>query len=216
VEPHLPEPDLLIVGEAPVAKALAALGGFLGYRVTVVAPGARASDFPDGVRWQPDLEQLAPLVTPGTYAVIASTGMYDETALKSILPRRPRYVGLVSSHRRGRAVHDSLKADGLSEAEWQQVRNPAGLDIAARDPEEIALSILSEITKVRRSEAAPVAPVSAAPVVKAEPPSIDPICGMEVEATSPLKTTYKGELYRFCSESCLAKFRRAPARYATA
>jgi len=217
VEPHLPEPELLVVGEAPVAKALAALGGFLGYRVTVVAPGARASDFPEGVRWEPDIERLSTLVTPGTFAVIASTGMYDETALKSILPRSPRYVGLVSSHRRGQAVHDSLRAEGLSEAELKRIRNPAGLDIAARDPEEIALSILSEITKVRRSEAPPPpAPTAVPPTKAAALSSVDPICGMEVEASSPLKATYQGVVYRFCSESCLAKFRRAPARYVPA
>ncbi|MCI4347226.1 MAG: NTP transferase domain-containing protein, partial [Thermoplasmata archaeon] len=180
VEPHLPAPELLVVGEAPVAKALAALGSFLGYRVIVVAPGARASDFPEGVQWEPDLERLPHLVSSATFAVIASTGMYDETALRSILPRTPRYLGLVSSHRRGQAVVDSLRAEGLSDARLKQIRNPAGLDIAARDPEEIALSILSEITRVRRSE--PIPSVTAAPAApeKTAPASVDPICGMQV------------------------------------
>lgn len=215
VEPHLPEPDLLVVGEAPVAKAVAALGGFLGYRVTVVAPDARASDFPDGVQWVPDLERLPKLTAPGTFVVVASTGLYDETALKAVLPRSPRYVGLVSSHRRGKAVVDALKAEGLDTALLSRIRNPAGLDIAARDPEEIALSILSEITQVRRSTPLPASPANYTPI-PTTPPSIDPICGMEVEASSPLHTTYKGTVYRFCSDGCLAKFRRAPARYARA
>ncbi|MGA7860557.1 MAG: NTP transferase domain-containing protein [Thermoplasmata archaeon] len=215
VEPHLPEPELVVVGEAPVAKAVAALGGFLGYRVTVVAPGARASDFPDGIQWEPDLERLSKLVAPGTFVVVASTGMYDETALKAILPRSPQYVGLVSSHRRGNAVLDSLKADGFRTDQLSQIRNPAGVDIAARDPEEIALSILSEITKVRRTAPMPTPEENAAPASTA-PASIDPVCGMEVEASSPLHTSYQGAVYRFCSEGCLAKFRRAPARYVSA
>ncbi|MCI4351883.1 MAG: NTP transferase domain-containing protein [Thermoplasmata archaeon] len=216
VEPHLPEPELLVVGEAPVAKALAALGGFLGYRVTIVAPGARPSDFPDGVRWAPELERLPEVVTPGTFAVIASTGMYDESALKMILPKMPRYVALVSSRRRGKAVVDSLRSEGLADAWLKQIRNPAGLDIAARDPEEIALSIFSEITKVRRSEPTPLASKGPARPVSTAPPSIDPICGMEVEAASPLRTTYKGVVYRFCSDGCLAKFRRSPAKFTAA
>ncbi len=213
VEPHLPEPSLLIVGEAPVAKAVAALGSFLGFRVTVVAPGARSSDFPDGVHWEPDLERLGALTTASSFVVVASTGMYDESALKAILPQAPGYVGLVSSHRRGQAVLASLRADGLSEDLLRPLHNPAGLDIAAREPEEIALSILSEITQVRRTlrPVAPAAPAAAA----AAPASIDPICGMEVEATSPLHTTYRGVVYRFCSDGCLAKFRRTPARYAS-
>lgn len=213
VEPHLPEPSLLVVGEAPVAKAVAALGSFLGFRVTVVAPGARSSDFPDGVHWEPDLERLGALTTASSFVVVASTGMYDESALKAILPQAPGYVGLVSSHRRGQAVLASLRADGLSEDLLRPLHNPAGLDIAAREPEEIALSILSEITQVRRTlrPVAPAAPAAAA----AAPASIDPICGMEVEATSPLHTTYRGVVYRFCSDGCLAKFRRTPARYAS-
>ena len=212
VEPHLPEPELVVVGEAPVAKAVAALGGFLGFRVTVVAPGARASDFPDGVRWDPDLEHLPKLAAPGSFVVVASTGMYDEGALKHVLARSPRYVGLVSSHRRGTAVLDSLKADGVPTDQLGRVHNPAGLDIAARDPEEIALSILSEITKERRTSPASVAGEDATPVSTA-PASIDPVCGMEVEASSPLHASHRGVVYRFCSEGCLTKFRRAPARY---
>ena len=215
VEPHLPEPELLVVGEAPVAKAVAALGGFLGYRVTVVAPGARASDFPEGVQWEPDLERLPKLATPSTFVVVASTGMYDESALQAILPRTPHYVGLVSSHRRGQAVVAALKAAGLSADRLRQIRNPAGLDIAAREPAEIALSILSEITQVRRSSPAPVSSTEPAPS-PTPATSIDPICGMEVEASSPLHSTYQGTVYRFCSDSCLAKFRRSPARYASA
>ncbi|MGC2289511.1 MAG: NTP transferase domain-containing protein [Thermoplasmata archaeon] len=215
VEPHLPQPELLVVGEAPVAKAVAALGGFLGYRVTVVAPGARASDFPDGVAWEPDLERLPKLVAPGTFVVVASTGMYDETALKAILPQSPGYVGLVSSHRRGKAVLDSLKEAGLPAAQLQEIHNPAGMDISARDPEEIALSILAEVTQLRRTTPAPTAREDATPSSTA-PASIDPICGMEVEASSPLHATFAGTVYRFCSEGCLTKFRRSPARYAKA
>lgn len=215
VEPHLPPPDLVVVGEAPVAKAVAALGGFLGYHVTVVAPGGRASDFPDGVEWDPELQHLPNLVGPESFVVVASTGLYDETALKGILPRSPRYVGLVSSHRRGTAVLTALKEGGLPSDQLAPLHNPAGMDIAARDPEEIALSILSEITKVRRTAPTPT-PEEVAPPAGRAPAFLDPVCGMEVEASSPLHTTHHGVVYRFCSESCLAKFRRNPAHYGAA
>ena len=208
------QPRLLVVGEAPVAKALAALGGFLGLGVTVVAPGARATDFPDGVRWEPDLERLGDLVTPGTYVVVASTGMYDESALRSALPKSPRYVGLVASRGRAKAVFDTLRAGGLPKEQLDRVHSPAGIDIAAREPEEIALSIVSEITQVRRTLPPETAEPSPSLEPAAESPSIDPICGVEVESSSPLRTTYRGALYLFCSEGCLEKFKRAPKQYA--
>ncbi len=214
VEPHVPEPSLVIVGEAPVAKALAALGGFLGFRVTVVAPGARASDFPDGIQWEPDLDRVPGLVTPETFVVVASTGMYDETALKALLPRTPRYVGLVASRRRGEAVVDSLKGAGFSANQLGRIRYPAGIDIAARDPEEIALSILSEITRNRRTASVGAVERVSSPVKRGEVPSVDPVCGMEVEASAPLRATHAGVVYRFCSEGCLAKFEQAPQKYA--
>lgn len=216
VEPHLPEPELLIVGEGPIAKALAALGGFLGFRVLVVAPGARASEFPEGVEWEPDLARVGALARPSTFAVVASTGMYDETALQLLLPKTPRYVGLVASRRRAASVLASLGASGVPETQLSLVRNPAGVDIAARDPEEIALSVLGEVVRVRRSTPAPSSDQPTPPTVVPEPPSIDPICGMEVEASGPLRMTYRGQVYRFCSEGCLAKFKRSPAQFATA
>ncbi len=95
------------------------------------------------------------------------------------------------------------KAEGLSSGQLSQIREPwLGLDILARDPVEIALSILSEITRSARSTTVPIETADV-PRSLTAPASIDPICGMEVEATSPLHTAYQGVEYRFCSESCL-------------
>jgi molybdenum cofactor cytidylyltransferase len=84
--------------------------------------------------------------------------------------------------------------------------------ITAPDPEEIFLRV--------KAEAAPAPPASAGPALEtdatprsAAPASIDPVCGMEVETSGPYHSIYKGLVYRFCSEGCLGRFRRAPSRY---
>jgi xanthine dehydrogenase accessory factor len=123
------------------------------------------------------------------------------------------YVGLVASHKRGAGVLDELRADGVSEEHLQLIDVPAGLDIGARAPAEIALSILAKIVAVRRGKAftseastdlpAPGRTPSPAPAQIA----IDPICGMTVAAiASTPSVDHDGETVYFCCEGCKTKF----------
>src|SRR5438094_824208 len=72
VEPQIPKPQLLVVGDSPVAAALRALGRVLDYRIVVVAPGAKESEFPGADQIVQELERIPDLLTPETYAVVAS------------------------------------------------------------------------------------------------------------------------------------------------
>ena len=78
-------------------------------------------------------------------AVVASQGHYDEEALEAILRCGVPYVGLVASRTRGAAVRTMLEKRGVPDV--ATIRNPAGLDLGARTPPEVALSILAEIVK---------------------------------------------------------------------
>jgi xanthine dehydrogenase accessory factor len=213
IEPHLPKPRLLIVGDSPVASALAAYGRLLGFRVAVVAPGGDRAAFPEADEFGTELEALGERALPGSYAVVATMGKYDETALRSLAGSRAEYVGLVASRKRAAAVLEELRKAGVPEDAVKRIRSPAGLDLSAETPEEIALSIIAEITKVRRAgpKEIPVAPVEPAP--KAEGTAIDPVCGMEVELTSPLRQRHEGTEYLFCSESCRTRFRKNPQKF---
>jgi xanthine dehydrogenase accessory factor len=127
LEPSLPAPRVGVVGETPVAHALAVVGAPVGFDV-----GAGLSE-----------DDLA--------VVVASHGRDEEESLVCALLAGVPYVGLVASHRRGVAVLDELRARGaVSDADVERVRTPAGLDIGARTAEEIALSIVAEIVALRR------------------------------------------------------------------
>jgi xanthine dehydrogenase accessory factor len=211
IEPNLPKPTLLIVGDSPVATSLATLGPVLGYRVALVAPGADPTEMPEVDEFVGKLEDLAKHLGPNTYAIVASMGKYDEPALTPIARGPAAFAGLVASRKRAESVFAALREDGVAEAEIARVRNPVGLDIAASTPEEIALSILAELTRVRRTVPRPAEPDATAS--RAAPVAIDPVCHMEVETTSPLHAAHAGTTYYFCSDACRRKFVRTPAKF---
>ncbi len=222
IEPNLPKPELLVVGDSPVATSLAALGPLLGYRVVVVAPGVEATELPEVDEVLGDVEGISSRVTASTYAVVASMGKYDESALLELARSPAVFVGLVASRKRAESVLAVLREEGVDEATIGRIRSPAGLDIAASTPEEIALSVMAEITRRRRSagvarpsSAAPTSATSDAPIAPEAiaPEAIDPVCGMSVATSSPLRTVHEGTTYYFCADGCRRKFVRNPAKY---
>ena len=137
-------------------------------------------------------------------------GEYDEDSVAAALEARPDYLGVVASRRRFAEIRAALLARGLAPAALDVIRNPAGLDIGARLPEELALSILAEIVQLRRA-AAPARPVEVAPVEREE---TDPVCGMTVVvATAKHRAEHEGRTYYFCNPRCREKFLAAPASY---
>ena len=211
VEPQIPKPQLLVVGDSPVTAALRALGRVLDYRIVVVAPGAKESEFPGADQIVQELERIPDLLTPETYAVVATMGKYDEAALAQLTRSRIAYLGLVASRRRAAAVLAGLGDSGVDSAAQARIQSPAGLDFSAETPEEIALSILAQITQVRRTSGPRELTVSDA-VSKARPFAMekDVVCGMDVESDSPIRVMHAGRTYLFCSEGCRARFVKSP------
>lgn len=211
VEPQIPKPQLLVVGDSPVAAALQALGAVLDYRIVVVAPGLKESEFSGADQVVRDLERIPDLLTPDTYAVVATMGKYDEAALAHLARSRIAYLGLVASRRRAAAVLAGLGDSGVDSAARARIRSPAGLDFSAETPEEIALSILAQITQVRRTSGPRELAVSDA-LSMARPAATekDVVCGMDVDADSPIRVMHAGRTYLFCSEGCRARFVKSP------
>ncbi len=166
VEPHLPRPALWVAGTTPIAAALVELGASAGYRVTLVDRAAAADPgaFPaaDRVLGEIDLADLDPDVTPSI--VVATQGQWDEDALDRALRRdRVGYVGLIASPLRAEAVRDYLRDVGIPEERLVALHAPAGLDLGAETPEEVALSILAELVQLRRQGRAANAATAAGP-----------------------------------------------------
>lgn len=223
IEPQYPQPRLLVVGNLPVARALAALGKVMNYDVVVVDPDALLDD--EAQRVVKNLADIPAHIHPDTWAVVATHGSYDEVALEHVLKARPRYIGLVASQKRFQSVMEYLTMQGFSEADMQRIKAPAGLHIHAQQGDEIALSIIAEIVQQRHTTP-PAEPELSQPAAPMREPvdiplaavasgiAVDPVCGMEVDmATAKFTADYEGKTYYFCAPGCKRTFMKNPADY---
>jgi xanthine dehydrogenase accessory factor len=138
LEPHLAQPLLVAISHLPIAEALASLGKGLGYAVTVAGIDATPDSFPQADRVLNGLDFGQIPLRPQTYIVVASHGNYDEEALTWALSTGASYVALVASPKRARAVVETLRETGIPDERLARLKFPAGLDIGAVTPEEIA------------------------------------------------------------------------------
>jgi xanthine dehydrogenase accessory factor len=233
IQPVLPAPRLLVYGVSPTARALCRLGKAMGYTVEVVDPAAEAADFPDADAVHTSAAAAAARAQTSSaplYAVVATQGQWDEEAAAAALALEPAaaYLGVMASRKRFGEMRDLL-ADAAPPAALARVKNPAGLDLHAELPEEIALSILAEIVAGRRAAAtaattttAATATTAAAPPAAAPAPrrlaqaaqARDPVCGMMVDvATAQHRATVRGREYFFCCGGCKQRFVAAPDKF---
>jgi xanthine dehydrogenase accessory factor len=149
VEPVLPHPSLVILGASPVALSLAAQARVLGYHVTLAAPAAELTMQPDADTII-DGYQLGELNDAKRFVVVSTQGKGDEAALRAAAATKACYHAFVGSRRKMASLRAKLLAEGASAAAIDDFKAPAGLDLGAITPEEIAMSILAEITRERR------------------------------------------------------------------
>jgi len=149
VEPVLPQPQLIVCGSSPVAAAIAALGRRVGFTVTVCAPASEQAELADADR---RIEGYAlPVDEAGArYVVVSTQGKGDEAALQAALSIDADYVAFVGSRKKAAALKAALATRGIAPARLDRLKAPAGLDLGAITPDEIAISILAEIVAVRR------------------------------------------------------------------
>jgi xanthine dehydrogenase accessory factor len=195
IEPVVPAPCLVVYGGSPVAQAAVRIAAVLGYTTLLL-------DADDGAA--PGAAGLADIDRSRLFALVATHGERDEEALREALALSPAYVGLVASRTRSAKVREVLLARGVSREQLDRVHGPAGIDIGAAAPEEIALSVIAEIVRTRRAAAAAPAP---APAAAQRRVAVDPICHMEVDiATAKHKAEVGGETWYFCCGGCREEF----------
>ena len=149
IEPVLPHPSLVIFGASPVAMSLAAQARQLGYHVTLAAPAGDVSAVPEADTLV-DGFALGELHQARRFVVVSTQGKGDEAALRAAVATSAQYHAFVGSRRKMAALREKLVANGVSAEAIDRVKAPAGLDLGAITPEEIAMSILAEITVERR------------------------------------------------------------------
>lgn len=151
IEPVLPRPELLIVGHGRIAEVLAAIGHIMGFAVTVNDPGADRKAFPDANRLvTEDFDFTETPITSRSFVVIATMHKNDHVWLEKALEGNAAYVALIASQHRSKLVLDYLLTNGLPAEKVDKVWAPAGLDLGAATPEEIALSIITQIVALQR------------------------------------------------------------------
>jgi xanthine dehydrogenase accessory factor len=185
----------------------------MGYVVDVADPAADRETFPEAERIWTD-PATAPPSGARPCVVVATMGERDEEAVLTALATDPVYLGVVASGKRFGQIRDAVRARGAFPERVERIKNPAGLDIGAQTPEEIAVSILAEIVQVRRAQSH-VEGSERLPQVAAAREERDPVCGMMVDAaTARHRAEVGGRTYVFCCGGCREKFLAAPGQYA--
>ena len=186
VEPMLPAPHVVVVGQSPAVTALAALAGDIGWDVAVVDDA--------------DLSTLG--IGSGSAVVVATQGRYDDLALESALQTPAAYIGLVASAKRAAATLELLRDRGVDDDQLHRVVAPAGLDLGPVENAEIAVAVLADLVARRAS-----GHFRATPLSTPRPTATDPICGMTVDVlTARHVVHHDGHDVFFCAAACKAEF----------
>jgi xanthine dehydrogenase accessory factor len=186
LEPHLPAPRVVVIGGSPIAEAIARLARAAGYESSLAAAG--------------DVDDVGDAAA----VIVAAHGNGEEAVLGAALTAGVPYVALVASPKRGAIVRAELD---LPEELCAQLHTPAGLNIGALTPSEIAISILAELVTEYHSDPGPGRPVAEVSVPAETLVAIDPVCGMQVavvDATPQLEVA--GERVFFCCEGCRDRY----------
>jgi xanthine dehydrogenase accessory factor len=151
LEPYVAAPTLVVFAATPVARALLRWAPELGFRALLVETRPerlKDAPWPQAVT---KLEELSGVLGPEVYAVHTDHDAEDLVpALETLLPKEPRFIGLVGSRRHTGHHLDALRAKGMPEDAIARIQSPVGLDLGAVTPGEIALSILAGIVAIRR------------------------------------------------------------------
>lgn len=215
IEPQMARPHLLVVGHLATTEALVRLAKPLDFRTTVMGFEASPDRFPQADRVLEHLDFSHVEVNSNTSIVVASHGNYDEEALEKALHSRAGYVALISSRTRAEAMLQYLRESELPAERLAELKFPAGLDIGAVTPEEIALSILAEIVqRQRRTPNQSPGENPAGLAVDLATEEKDVVCGMMVEVASARYVSQHGvEKYYFCARGCQRSFEQNPEKY---
>ena len=161
LEPLLSDPRLYVFGGGHVSLELVPLAARVGFKVAVIDDRREYADhkkFPEAGEvhnflFEGVLDRLP--VDESAYLVIVTRGhAYDKTVLEQALKTPAKYIGMIGSRRKIRVIYDQLGKEGFTDKDLERVHSPIGLEIGAQTPQEIAVSIVAELIKVRAGQGA--------------------------------------------------------------
>ncbi|QGA68599.1 XdhC family protein [Sulfolobus sp. E11-6] len=191
IEPVISKKKLILVGNNPITYYIQKLGEMLGFTI---------------IKLESTNELVKVKITRNTFAVVATMGEKDHEFAESLLNTGIRYIGVVAGKRRGEDLLSYLRNKGYKEEFLTRIKVPAGIDIRAISPEEIALSVLAEIVKISNTKDTTSKKEETEEVV-------DPVCGMTIPKSVPYYSIFRDKTYYFCSKYCKDKFDNNPEIY---
>jgi xanthine dehydrogenase accessory factor len=150
IEPVMPKPLLVVIGQTAIAQALCALAAGAGYDVVVAAPEGKRKKFAAASDWIEDLDDVAKIERAPAAIVVATQGSGDALGLDAALTLGAGYIGLIASPKKSARLKETLKKRGFDANAVDRIDGPAGLDIGAVTPEDVAVSVLAELVQRRR------------------------------------------------------------------
>lgn len=214
IEPVLPRPHLMVIGRSEIAKAVVKLGKAMDFKVTGVSEGANLQTYDkvDELITQLDLSRVS--TSRLSFIVVATQGDRDEESLLQALKKESAYVGFISSRKKAGTISNYLLDAGVDPASLDRLHAPAGIDINAKKPDEVAVSIMAEIIRVKNSLDLSIPTTTTYQEEEAPSYYINPVCGVPVDMKHPKHVMqYGDETVYFCCDGCKIKFEKDPDKY---
>ena len=219
IEPVLPKPQLVIFGTSHIAKALAKVAKAIDYQVDVVMSVPDKNVFPeaDNIIGLKDLEVNQ--INTFAYIVVCTQGEGDAEALNKALSIGCDYLSFVASRKKANAIYAEVRGMGATFDQLKTIKTPAGLDLGAKMPNEVAISILAEIIKHYRKADEIVSSTSnnekkEEVTINNDDFYMNPVCNIPVQkSTAKHVLEYKDEKVYFCCDGCKVSFEKSPEKY---
>jgi len=212
IEPITPNPQLIIVGKSNIARALSKLAIATNLRVHVLSNDVHKGMFPgvNNIHDRVDFSKIN--IDKNTFIVVSTQGEDDEESIRKALETSCNYVGFISSLRKSVKIKEYLEQTELSTNRINELKIPVGMDINAKLPEEIAISILAEIVQLFRDPNRKEDQESDTAIN--DDTYINPVCRVAVSKKDAKHVLeYGAHTVYFCCDGCKVSFDTEPEKY---
>ena len=215
VEPILPMPEIHILGKTHIARAIAKVAHAIGYESIMIGHNIHEDQFPEKVEFM-DLSEYDPgRIHPNTFLVVSTQGEGDEESLMKAIQTNCSYIAFVASRKKANSIFANLRAMGATFEQLKRIKTPAGLDIQAKTPEEVAISIIAEIIQtIRDNKEKKGIESNTNEISLNDDYYINPVCKIPIQkSTAKHVLLYQNEKVYFCCDGCKVKFEKSPQTY---
>ena len=212
IEPITPNPQLIIVGKSNIARALSKLAIATNLRVHVLSNDVHKGMFPgvNNIHDRVDFSKIN--IDKNTFIVVSTQGEDDEESIRKALETNCNYVGFISSLRKSVKIKEYLEQTELSANRINELKIPVGMDINAKLPEEIAISILAEIVQLFRDPNRKEDQETDTAIN--DDTYINPVCRVAVSKKDAKHVLeYGAHTVYFCCDGCKVSFDTEPEKY---